>query len=77
MEVLAWQPLPARDDPDELFQVSDTLKGVSSRSRRSARFPTPSEPSVMLLAQKDSWRNGGCESLHTVSSSPGMLPNLT
>ena len=33
LQVLAWKPLPAHDDPDELFQVSDTLKGISFKEQ--------------------------------------------
>jgi hypothetical protein len=60
MQVLAWKPLPAHDDPDELFQVSHTLKRVSLEEQEVGSLSDAERAELIVLAQKDGWRNGGC-----------------
>ena len=59
MQVLAWKPLPAHHDPDELFQVIDALKRVSFEEQEVGSLSDAERAELLLLAQKGSWRNSG------------------
>src|SRR5205823_5484506 len=59
MQVLAWKPLPAHHDPDELFQVIDALKRVSFEEQEVGSLSDAERAELLVLAQKGGWRNSG------------------